>query len=182
MAATLHELSAAGPLLLVVDDLHQADQPTLLLLRHVLQTIDDARFGIVGMYTDTEVPSDHRLRPVLADFRALHRVEAVHLEGLSPAAVEELVSGWPGATPDLVGQLYQLTDGNPLFLDEMLRQLRYSESEARGARRSWACNSGSFKSNSRENSSRAHSGLSRSACIRNDTSLQRRCNWTREAA
>ncbi len=132
VAATLHELSAAGPLLLVVDDLHQADQPTLLLLRHVLQTIDDARFGIVGMYTDTEVPSDHRLRPVLADFRALHRVEAVHLEGLSPAAVEELVSGWPGATPDLVGQLYQLTDGNPLFLDEMLRQLRYSESEARG--------------------------------------------------
>ena len=65
VTATLNELSASGTILLVVDDLHCADQPTLLLLRHVLRSADDARLGIIGVYIDTEVAPDHRLRPML---------------------------------------------------------------------------------------------------------------------
>ena len=90
VTATLNELSSGGTILLVVDDLHWADQPTLLLLRHVLRSIDPARLGIIGMYNDTEVPPDHRLRSMLADLRAVVPVETVHLQGLSSAAVEEL--------------------------------------------------------------------------------------------
>ena len=113
----------------MIDDLHAADQPTLLLLRHVLRGTDDATVGIVGMFIDTEVPPAHRLRAMLADFRAVHPVATVHLQGLSSEAVEELVRGWPNAPPDLVPQLCRLTDGNPLFLDELLRQLGYREAE-----------------------------------------------------
>ena len=119
----------------VVDDLHWADQPTLLLLRHVLRSIDPARLGIVGMYIDTEVPPDHRLRSMLADFRA---VDAGR-DG-APAGPEPGRGGGAGARladgpPDLVPELCRLTDGNPLFLDEMLRQLRYREDEQAGERR-----------------------------------------------
>ncbi len=129
VTATLNELSTNGTMLLVVDDLHCADQPTLLLLRHVLRSTDAAKLGIIGIYIDTEVSSDHRLRPILGDIRAVHSVEAVHLRGLGPAAVEELAQNWPDAPPDLVPQLCKLTDGNPLFLDELLRQIRYREDE-----------------------------------------------------
>ena len=124
VTATLHDLSSDGTVLLVVDDLHWADEPTLLLLRHVLRSIDAARLGIIGMYNDTGFPPDHPLRAMLADFRAIVPVETVHLHGLSPEAVAELASGWEQAPPDLVPELCRLTDGNPLFLDEMLQQLR----------------------------------------------------------
>ena len=129
VTATLNELSSSGPVLLVIDDLHAADQPTLLLLRHVLQGTDDAKLGVVGMFIDTEVPSDHRLRAMVADFRAAQPVATVHLQGLPSAAVEELVQDWPNAPDDLVPQLCRLTDGNPLFLDELLRQVGYREAE-----------------------------------------------------
>ena len=129
VVATLNELASGGPVLLVVDNLHAADQPTLLLLRHVLRGADDAKLGIVGMFIDTEVPAAHRLRGMLADFRTVHPVATVHLRGLSSAGVEELVQGWPNAPSDLVPQLCRLTDGNPLFLDELRRQLGYREAE-----------------------------------------------------
>jgi DNA-binding SARP family transcriptional activator len=132
VTATLNQWSGRRTMLLVVDDLQHADQPTLLLLRHVLRSIDDARFGIIGIYNDTEVQPDHRLRSMLADFRSVHPVATVHLEGLSPSAVEELAQNWPGVPSDLVPQLCRLTDGNPLFLDEMLRQLRYRADEHGG--------------------------------------------------
>ena len=60
---------------------------------------------------------------MLADCRTAHPVETMHLRGLSPTAVEALASNWPKVSPDLVRKLRQLTDGNPLFLDELLRQV-----------------------------------------------------------
>jgi DNA-binding SARP family transcriptional activator/tetratricopeptide (TPR) repeat protein len=123
VTATLGELSANGTLLLVLDDLHWADQPTLLLMRHVLRNIDRAKLGVVGLYIDTEVPSDHRLRPALADLRSDLSIEMVHLHGLNEDGVEELVRLWPKADRELAPPLFKLTDGNPLFLEEMLRHL-----------------------------------------------------------
>ncbi len=124
LTATLNELGSEHDVLLVIDNLQWADQPTLLLLRHVLRGTDGARLGIVAMYSDTEVLSEHRLRSMLADIRASHPVESIHLQGLSPAAVEELAQAWPEVPSELVPQLSKLTDGNPLFLDELLRQLQ----------------------------------------------------------
>ena len=129
VTATFNELSSDGPVLLVIDDLHAADQPTLLLLRHLLRGTDDGTLGVVGMFIDTEVPPTHRLRATLGDFRAVHPVATVHLRGLRSEAVEELVQGWPNVPADLVPQLCRLTDGNPLFLDELLRQVGYREAE-----------------------------------------------------
>ena len=132
VTATLSELSAGGSVLLVVDDLHWADEPTLLLLRHVLRNIDRPRLGVVGMYIDTEIASEHRLRSLLADFRSDRSLETVHLLGLSQASVEELIGRWPEPPSNLAPQLFKLTNGNPLFLDEMLRQLSERDDPAGG--------------------------------------------------
>src|SRR5580704_1245714 len=132
VTATLNELPGSGKLLLVVDDLHFADQPTLLLLRHVLRNIDRARLGIAGMYIDSEVPSGHWVRQALADLRSDRSVETVHLEGLNEDGVEELVRSWPKVPVALVPRLFKLTDGNPLFLEEMLDHIGERENEQGG--------------------------------------------------
>jgi DNA-binding SARP family transcriptional activator/tetratricopeptide (TPR) repeat protein len=129
VTATLEEFAARTPILIVVDDLHWADQPTLLLLRHVLRSFDRDNLGMVGMWIDTEVPPHHRLRAVLADFRMDRRVDTVHLRGLSRDAVEQLLRD-SKAPPGLAAELYDLTDGNPLFLDEMIRQLSYRDASS----------------------------------------------------
>jgi DNA-binding SARP family transcriptional activator/tetratricopeptide (TPR) repeat protein len=131
VTATLGELSEDG-VLLVVDDLHWADRPTLLLLRHVLRNVEHSKLGVVGIFIDTEAPADHRLRSLSADFRADRSLEAVHLEGLGLEGVEELVRTWPKVPSDLAAQLFKLTDGNPLFLDELLRQLSEREASSDG--------------------------------------------------
>jgi DNA-binding SARP family transcriptional activator/tetratricopeptide (TPR) repeat protein len=122
---TLNGLSAVGPVLLVVDDLHWADLPTLLLLRHILRSADSSNFWIIAMYIDSEVSSTHHLRPVLTDLRSDPGAAVVHLEGLSEAAVKELAVSV--AAPELATQLFKLTHGNPMFLEEMLRRLGEGE-------------------------------------------------------
>jgi DNA-binding SARP family transcriptional activator len=127
VTTTLNEMAARTPVMLVIDDLHWANQPTLLLLRHLLRNNDVAGLAIVGLYRDTDIDSDHPLRAVLAALRADRTLERVHLKGLSEAAVNELIRTSAVAESGLAAQLFELTDGNPLFLDEMLRQLSYSE-------------------------------------------------------
>jgi DNA-binding SARP family transcriptional activator/tetratricopeptide (TPR) repeat protein len=132
VTATLRGVAGRAPIQIVVDDLHWADQPTLLLLRHILRSFDRDNLGIVAVYIDTEVSPDHRLRAMLADFRADHRVDTVHLRGLSRDAVAGLMRD-SGAPAGLVAELFVLTDGNPLFLDEMMRQLSYRDQAAADA-------------------------------------------------
>jgi DNA-binding SARP family transcriptional activator/tetratricopeptide (TPR) repeat protein len=121
LTQTLNGLSARGPVLLVLDDLHWAEQPTLLLLRHILRSADAVNLGVLAMYIDSEVPSKHHLRPLLTDLRSNRSAATVHLEGLSEAAVQELAE--LAAAPELASQLFNVTGGNPMFLEEMLRQL-----------------------------------------------------------
>ena len=124
VTATLNELSSGGPILLVIDDLHRVDQPTLLLLRHLLRNASDATLGFIGIYVDTEVEDVDQWRRGLGDVHRVHEVGFVHLRGLDPGAVEDLTATWAGAPLDLVPELCRLTDGNPLFVEELLRQFR----------------------------------------------------------
>jgi len=119
---TLRELVAQRNLLLVIDDAHRIDQPTLLLLRHVLRGAAGPGFGFVGILVDTDLHQGDPLWPRLADARSFDRLESVHLEGLDATGVEELTKTWTTAPLELVPQLCELTDGNPLFLQELLRQ------------------------------------------------------------
>jgi tetratricopeptide (TPR) repeat protein len=116
------------PLLLVLDDLHWADGPTLLLLRHL------ARAGlgpalVLGTYRPGE-PSA-ALADALADLRREDRFERVAVEGLVEDDVDALVTAWLGhdAPEALTAELWGETDGNPFFVEELLRH--YAESGTR---------------------------------------------------
>ncbi len=126
---TLKDLASRARILLVVDDAHRIDPPTILLLRHVLRGAAGPGFGFVGIFVDTELHAGDPLWSRVSDARVLNRAETVHLKGLDASGVEELTKSWTSASVDLVPQFRELTDGNPLFLQELLRQF-HDRSEA----------------------------------------------------
>jgi DNA-binding SARP family transcriptional activator len=121
-------VAAAAPLLLVLDDLQWADKPTLLLLRHVFRRSVDAPLLMLGAYRDVEVAAPHPLGELLADLRRERRFERVALAGLSERDTSAIVATRSSLRPgaDFVAQLHGQTEGNPFFIQEVLRDLAES--------------------------------------------------------
>ncbi len=136
VGAWLATASADQPVLLVVDDLHWAAKPTLLLLRHVLRFSEPLRLLIVGTYRDTELGRRHPLTELLADLRRQGGVERVSLSGLDAGGVTRFVEAMAGhelAAEDEVfaRAIYAETEGNPFFVGEVLRHLSETGAVAR---------------------------------------------------
>jgi class 3 adenylate cyclase len=128
----LVELSRQQPVVLVLDDLHWAPKSVLLLLRHVLRAAvaegDGVCLLVLGTYRDTELGRNHALAGVMADVRRLPGVEQLPMAGLSVAEVAELMSQAAGQELDedgrrLAESLHAATEGNPFFVEEVLRNL-----------------------------------------------------------
>ncbi|MEA2141813.1 MAG: eukaryotic-like serine/threonine-protein kinase, partial [Solirubrobacteraceae bacterium] len=121
VSAVLVALSIARPLLLILDDLHWADKPTLLMLRQVVRSAGDVPILVLGTYRDTERAS--ALLDTLADLRREHVLERIALAGLSERAATELIERVSPADmpPPLSRTLWEECRGNPFFLEEMLR-------------------------------------------------------------
>ena len=128
VGAWLATASADQPVLLVVDDLHWAAKPTLLLLRHVLRFSEPLRVLIVGTYRDTELGRRHPLSDLLADLRRQGGVERISLSGLDAGSVAKYVEQAAGRDLEageeaLPQAIYAETEGNPFFVAEVLRHL-----------------------------------------------------------
>jgi DNA-binding SARP family transcriptional activator len=113
------------PLLLVLDDLHWADKPTLLLLRHMLRLSEPSRLMVLGIFREVEVDSDHALVELMADMRTERRFDRLALDGLGETEIRALVAARlaAGASDAFVSALRAQTDGNPFFVEEALRSL-----------------------------------------------------------
>jgi hypothetical protein len=123
-ASFLRAAATRRPLVVVLDDLHAADVPTLLLLEFLARGMHGARILALGTCrVDPARPEDEAAAALAQAGRAAKRLA---LGGLTRAAVEELTARYAGGPPaaELVDRLHQLTEGNPLFLDEVLRLLR----------------------------------------------------------
>ena len=125
MARFLTNAAAARPLVVVLDDLHAADEPSLLLLRFVATTLGDGGILIVGTYRDVDPTVRDPLAATLAEVgreRVTHRIE---LRGLTETDVGRFVELTVGITPPpgLVAVLHAETEGNPFFLGEVVRLL-----------------------------------------------------------
>ena len=141
VASWLADASTRSPVLLVLDDLHWAAKPTLLLLRHVLRYADRVPLLVVATYRDTEVGRGHPLFELLADVRRIGGVERFSLAGLDVAEVgafldaagdDRFASVRDEALPRAV---WAETRGNPFFLTEVIRHLTESGAfERRGGR------------------------------------------------
>jgi predicted ATPase len=134
VVSVLRRASASWPLLLVLDDLHWADKPTLLLLRHLLRHAEGTRLLVVGTFRDVDVNREHPLMDLLSDLRRERRYDRLKLEGLDDEATHALVVDRLGTqvTPRFVRRLQEQTDGNAFFIEETLRALEESGGCERG--------------------------------------------------
>ena len=125
VSAALDLVADRAPVALVIDDLHWADRGTLHLMRHVARASREAPLLIVGTYRDADVRPSHPLAELLADLRRDRLVERITLEGLGERDVGSLIAAHAGvaAPPALVGTVHEHTDGNPFFVEEVLRHL-----------------------------------------------------------
>ena len=107
------------------DDLHWADKPTLLMLRHVMRASGAASLCIVGTYRESELARTHPLAEMLADLRREPAVTRLSLRGLEEAQVKGLIDAVSGPTLRRSSRsvVADSTDGNPFFIGEMLRHL-----------------------------------------------------------
>ncbi len=117
--------SERSPTLIVVDDLHWADQSSLLLLARLASLDVAGRFLIVGTYRDTDLERAHPLSATLADLRRARRVNRVSLRCLDLDATATLIALRAGATPDtaLSAAVFAETDGHPFFVEEVCAYL-----------------------------------------------------------
>jgi class 3 adenylate cyclase/tetratricopeptide (TPR) repeat protein len=142
VADLLEEAGGQEPLLLILDDLHWADAPTLSLLRHVVGAGSSMNVMVVGTFRDSELSHDHPLTSLLA---ALHReqgVQRIKLSGLDPQDVQALMEAAAGQALDqegrtLAAEITRETAGNPFFTEEMLRHLVESRAIVQGEDGRW---------------------------------------------
>jgi DNA-binding SARP family transcriptional activator len=122
----LAEAAEDAGLLLVLDDLQWADQSTTAMLRHLLRAEVDGRIAVLALHRAPELSCDHPVSRALADAWRERPGERMALTGLDAAAVTRLVDAAmsSGATPELLTALRSHTGGNPLFLEEIVRELR----------------------------------------------------------
>lgn len=128
LVAWLQALAADRPLLLVLDDLHWADESSVLVLRHVVRTLDRGRVLLLGTYRDTDVTRTHPLAATLADLRRGPGVDRLRLRGLTASEVLAFLEGAAGhgldaESDELAAALYRATEGNPFFIEEVVRHL-----------------------------------------------------------
>jgi len=121
----LGQAAAREPLLLVLDDLHWADRPTLHLLRHVVGDQEDAALLVVATFREDEVGAGGPLAELVAGLRRDPRFEQLTLGGLDVPGVASLLAGHAGQdVPDeLARLLHDETAGNPFFVEEVMRHL-----------------------------------------------------------
>jgi len=122
-------LSRRRTLLTVLDNLHWADAPSLRLLEFLAPELADSRVLLIGTYRATELSRRHPLSNALGGLARVPHFARLNLDGLSEEEVQAFVAAAGAMLPvGLAKTLHDQTEGNPLFLREIVRFL-----EQRGA-------------------------------------------------
>lgn len=120
----LRQLSQRRPLILVLDDVHACDLPSLALLGLIARDVASSAILVLATAREAESATDSRRGKLLLD--VARWAKRVRLGRVSEAEAAELIeSGLDArASPVLLRRIYQLTEGNPFFIDEVARLLR----------------------------------------------------------
>ena len=113
------------PIVLILDDLHWADKPSLLLLQFLARELRGARLLVIGSYRDIELGRQHPLSQTLAELSREQLSQRILLRGLSERDVARFIEITAGFQPPkaLVTAVYKETEGNPFFVNEVVRLL-----------------------------------------------------------
>jgi adenylate cyclase len=117
--------SREHPLLLIIEDLHWADESTLGLFSHLSARHTELPLLLIGTHRPSESDVGPALARALEDLVRGRLVAQVRLEGLLPTDVAEMLHGLSGKSPPpgVVAEFVGETDGNPFFVEELFRHL-----------------------------------------------------------
>jgi DNA-binding CsgD family transcriptional regulator/tetratricopeptide (TPR) repeat protein len=121
LLGVLHRLAERGPVLLVVEDLHWADQSIRDLLGFLHRNLRGG-VALVLTYRSDELHRRHPLRPFLAELDRSGRAERLELDRLGRRELAELLAAIleEPAAPALVAEILGRSEGNPFFAEELL--------------------------------------------------------------
>ncbi|MGA1838618.1 AAA family ATPase [Herbiconiux sp. 11R-BC] len=122
VASTLENAARVRPLVIVIEDLHWADQATLGLLRFLVRVVESARILLVVTYRSDELGRGHPLRSWLPELDRSRRVSRLDLARLNRRQVRQLSTALLGTPLDAhdLGIVVQRTDGVPFFIEEIV--------------------------------------------------------------
>ena len=125
VTALLRNLARETGLALLLEDLHWADRPSLLLLQHLARQLDGSKVLVLGTFRDVEVDAKHPLSVILSNLRREAACQRLAVDGLSEEQIKAIVEtvARPGAPAGLVRALHRQADGNPFFIKEMVLHL-----------------------------------------------------------
>jgi DNA-binding SARP family transcriptional activator len=137
IAALIEAMTQEQEALLILDDLHWAATPTLLLWRHLIRSERRLRVLVLGTYRETELDLDNALAGLLVDLRRDASIERLSIGGLDEPAIAVLVEATVGPALDrnaaLVHGLRTQTAGNAFFVRELLAHVAETGERSRQA-------------------------------------------------
>ena len=121
----LRDVGRARPIVVVLEDLHAADEASLLLLRHLMDSLADTPALVIATRRESDPAGDPGLAATVAELARSRRYRDLPLGGLEPDEVGQLVRalGATGAPAALVASIRNRTEGHPFFVAELARLL-----------------------------------------------------------
>lgn len=123
LSRVLHRAANAAPLLLMLDDVHAADEASLLLLDLLCRTLSESPLVLVAGCREPEANARGVLSSLLGG--AATNVQVLRLDCLAPPEVGEWIAAATGCTPSprAVAVCYEATSGHPFLVENLLRSL-----------------------------------------------------------
>lgn len=118
----LHLLSVRRPLVLMLEDMHWADRSTRAFAAFLARSLIGERVLVLLSYRSDELHRRHPLRPLLAELVRLDSARLIELEPFDRDELSEALADILGERPseDLIDRLLTRTDGNALYVEELL--------------------------------------------------------------
>lgn len=137
VAVLLKELSQRRPMLVFVDDLHAADEASLMLLHFLSGTLADAHVHLVGAFRDEETRSNPASARLLGDVASRPASERMDLVGLARNSVSRILYDAAGSEPSasFLDAVWNATVGNPFFVSELASLVSSGELDVAGGGR-----------------------------------------------
>ena len=116
-------LARTRPMVLIFEDLHWADQPSVLLLEFLTRGISDQNLLVLSTYRESEARHDPEVAAGIA--RLMRQARHMPLRGLERKDADRLVELLHRRQPPsaVLDAIYRATEGNPFYIDELIRLL-----------------------------------------------------------